>query len=406
MELEAYWEEEYHKRLREEFRKLSAIIFKSKCPCFDAEVARRAWNFTELYAAEGNSGKGRRLDLNPVYYVYVLMDPRRPGPWVITLPGGMSFELPFLPFYVGKGKGKRMQQHLMYAHKRERRKLELSNKESKILEIEHAGFEVVQKRISTKLIDAVALAKERILIKAIGRTVSKEGPLANLAKGGDGASGVIWSQKTLRRRRRGLKRFWETRTEEEKQEIMANLRAKGFSVGGTFAGKSHSAETKELFSILAKLRPEDYYLKSFHSLKAREKAKDSLSDGRMQGINKGIERSQEFKDSVSKFQKARIHSTEQNAAISNTKKKQNQEYVTCPHCSKVGKPAGMKTWHFDNCPIINPAKKKVRAAKGANSSRRLREANKILVTCPHCDKEGYSSGMKTWHFDNCKFKEV
>ena len=404
MELEAYWEEEYHKRLREEFRKLSAIIFKSKCPCFDAEVARRAWNFTELYAAEGNRGKGRRLDLNPVYYVYVLMDPRKPGPWVITLPGGMSFELPFLPFYVGKGKGRRMQQHLMYAHKRERRKLELSSKESKILEIERAGFEVVQKRISTKLIDAVALAKERILIKAIGRTVSKEGPLDNLAKGGEGASGVVWSPITLRRRRKAIRKFWESRTEGEKEEIRINLRAKGFGIGWA-KGMKHSDDTKDLFRILAKDRPDDYYENSFHSDVAREKAKETLSDGRMQGVNKGVKRSQEFKDNISVFQSGRTHSDEHNEKISSTKKKQNQESVKCPHCGKTGKPAGMKTWHFDNCPIVNPDKRKVREAKGAVNSRRLREANSELVICPHCGKTGYLSGMKTWHFDNCKFKE-
>lgn len=28
------------------------------------------------------------------------------------------------------------------------------------------------------------------------------------------------------------------------------------------------------------------------------------------------------------------------------------------------------------------------------------------IKCPHCNKEGGLSGMKSWHFDNCKFKEV
>jgi len=27
------------------------------------------------------------------------------------------------------------------------------------------------------------------------------------------------------------------------------------------------------------------------------------------------------------------------------------------------------------------------------------------ITCPYCDKMGGLSGMKSWHFDNCKFKE-
>ena len=30
------------------------------------------------------------------------------------------------------------------------------------------------------------------------------------------------------------------------------------------------------------------------------------------------------------------------------------------------------------------------------------KASKLLVTCPHCGKEGKQSGMKSWHFDRCK----
>jgi hypothetical protein len=29
-----------------------------------------------------------------------------------------------------------------------------------------------------------------------------------------------------------------------------------------------------------------------------------------------------------------------------------------------------------------------------------------IVVCPHCNKEGKSSGMKAWHFDNCKQKDI
>ena len=30
-------------------------------------------------------------------------------------------------------------------------------------------------------------------------------------------------------------------------------------------------------------------------------------------------------------------------------------------------------------------------------------ARKIIIVCPHCNKEG-SSSLKRWHFDNCKYK--
>ena len=25
------------------------------------------------------------------------------------------------------------------------------------------------------------------------------------------------------------------------------------------------------------------------------------------------------------------------------------EYLTCPHCNKIGQSVAMKRWHFDNC---------------------------------------------------------
>jgi hypothetical protein len=32
--------------------------------------------------------------------------------------------------------------------------------------------------------------------------------------------------------------------------------------------------------------------------------------------------------------------------------------------------------------------------------------NTIILTCPHCGKEGNLGNMKRWHFDNCKVKDV
>ena len=28
------------------------------------------------------------------------------------------------------------------------------------------------------------------------------------------------------------------------------------------------------------------------------------------------------------------------------------------------------------------------------------------LTCPHCGKKGKFAGMKRWHFDNCRHKEA
>ena len=37
----------------------------------------------------------------------------------------------------------------------------------------------------------------------------------------------------------------------------------------------------------------------------------------------------------------------------------------------------------------------------ANKGRKF-----LLVTCPNCSKTGGQTGMKRWHFDNCRFKEI
>lgn len=58
-----------------------------------------------------------------------------------------------------------------------------------------------------------------------------------------------------------------------------------------------------------------------------------------------------------------------------------QMVVQCPKCGQIGKDAGMRIWHFDNCGKQRP-----------------------VITCPHCGKTGGRVGMKRWHFDNCKHR--
>jgi len=40
--------------------------------------------------------------------------------------------------------------------------------------------------------------------------------------------------------------------------------------------------------------------------------------------------------------------------------------------------------------------------KGSVQTKKNKEASAVKVTCPHCQKEGSASGMKSWHFDYCK----
>lgn len=47
-------------------------------------------------------------DDDPIFYVYIYFDPRKPGNWVY---GEFIFE--FEPFYAGKGKDDRIDDHLI-----------------------------------------------------------------------------------------------------------------------------------------------------------------------------------------------------------------------------------------------------------------------------------------------------
>jgi hypothetical protein len=40
--------------------------------------------------------------------------------------------------------------------------------------------------------------------------------------------------------------------------------------------------------------------------------------------------------------------------------------------------------------------------RGSGQTKKNKEASSGKVTCPHCQKEGSASGMKSWHFDYCK----
>lgn len=180
----------YFKKRQKAFAEIAAKIMRSKFPVFDAEVAKLAWNLTEEKAAVYNSGSGLRLSLVKKFYVYVLMDPRKPGKWLYTLPGNKTIEFPFEPIYIGKGQRRRVKTHVAHAERilKGTNEFVKSRKLNKLRKIIRLGLEVKEKQISAKDIEAVALAKEIILIKSIGRLDHSTGPLTNGTDGGDGAS--------------------------------------------------------------------------------------------------------------------------------------------------------------------------------------------------------------------------
>ena len=88
------------------------------------------------------------------YYVYVFLDPIKPG---IYSYKGIKFE--YEPFYIGKGVENRIND---------------SNRSFKV----HKN--TIRRKIFEHLTERQALKKESFLIKSIGTTVLKNGPLKNI----------------------------------------------------------------------------------------------------------------------------------------------------------------------------------------------------------------------------------
>jgi hypothetical protein len=161
---------------------------------------------------------------DPVFYVYVLLDPRRPGNFKY---GRYSFE--HEPFYVGKGKDSRA-----YAHKL-RGSLLL---QKKLRKINADGYEHIIHVYKDNIVESKAYELEVKLISSIGRKIEKEGPLTNILPGGETSVGLVVSKAGLRRRAKSVKRDWDNLTQEE-----YDARRKAMSDGR----QSMSPERKEQF---------------------------------------------------------------------------------------------------------------------------------------------------------------
>lgn len=119
------------------------------------------------------------------YYVYVFTDPRRPG--IFQYEDIIFYNE---PFYVGKGCGRRIKDHL------DNSSLSANDnniKNGKLRNIISKGFNPLDYCIIlyNYLTNEDALQKEIDVIKTIGRIVLKNGPLSNLKDGGGGSNGVI-----------------------------------------------------------------------------------------------------------------------------------------------------------------------------------------------------------------------
>lgn len=122
-----------------------------------------------------------------IYYVYVYLDPRKPGKFVYD---EHSFD--YEPFYVGKGKGGRCYDHMLPSNLKNNGNKHKTNKISAILK---ESLSPIVVKVYEDISECDANNIEMMLIKLMGRADKNLGCLVNMTDGGEGQSGKIMSEQ-------------------------------------------------------------------------------------------------------------------------------------------------------------------------------------------------------------------
>lgn len=138
------------------------------------------------------------------YEVYAYLDPRKPGNYKY---GDYVFE--FLPIYIGKGN---IYQNRKYKHLTKSCNRHLLNF---LKLLNKTTTDPVIYVIYTNITDAQALKIEIELIKLIGRKDINTGPLYNFTNGGEGMSGMVYSDTQKEQRSKCCKAYFASLTPKQ-----------------------------------------------------------------------------------------------------------------------------------------------------------------------------------------------
>ncbi len=217
------------------------------------------------------------------FYTYLLLDPRKRGRYTYE---GLNFCLLYEPFYVGKGKGERLNNHT--SNRELNRKCIKTSKIKKLLK---ENLEPISFKIKVNLLEEKAFEEETKIIILIGRKDLGLGTLTNMTNGGEGASGYVPTEESKKKHsERMKKRTGWTHTEETKQKMSLSGKGKPSEL----KGKIYTEEEKAVLYETRRNKPKS----KDHNRKNGEGVRRYLNSEK--GRNNEKERLRKQKESLKK----------------------------------------------------------------------------------------------------------
>ena len=156
--------------------------------------------------------------MNEKFYVYVYVDPRKSGIYEYG-----KYKFSHEPFYIGKGKDKRI-----YSHLNESSLKIKSLKTHKIKKIIKEGYNIKDYIfiVKSNLSEQESFELEEKLINLIGRNDLNKGPLTNLMDGGGFNSGYIYTQEQNEANSLRTKNWIRNNPEKQQERIKKQTRTR------------------------------------------------------------------------------------------------------------------------------------------------------------------------------------